>query len=40
MAGDEGGWRRHVVEVELVLRQSCGCQPMDSTADEAAVLPV
>ncbi|WP_348786976.1 LacI family DNA-binding transcriptional regulator [Leifsonia sp. NPDC080035] len=40
MEGEDGGWQRHVVDVQLVLRQSCGCLPLDSTASEAGVLPV
>ncbi|NNG37536.1 LacI family DNA-binding transcriptional regulator [Nakamurella aerolata] len=34
------GWHRHVLEVELVLRQSCGCQPLDDTDDAASVLEI
>lgn len=40
MDGNDDGWQRQVVDVQLVLRQSCGCQSPDSTASEAKVLPV
>lgn len=38
MAGEDG-WQRHQEDVQLVLRQSCGCQGPDA-ADEPAVLPL
>ncbi len=38
--GAGGGWQRHEVDVQLVLRQSCGCQPMDGSPSDAAVLPI
>lgn len=40
MNGDEAGWRRRRVEVELVFRQSCGCQAMDAKEDDEVVRPL
>jgi DNA-binding LacI/PurR family transcriptional regulator len=40
MAGNDGGWRRHEVDVHLVLRQSCGCQSLASAEADAVVLSV
>lgn len=40
MAGENAGWQRRQVDVELVLRQSCGCQPSAAPEHDAAVVPV
>lgn len=40
MDGDGGGWQRKLVDVELVLRQSCGCQSARASEGDAVVLPV
>ena len=40
MNGDEMGWRRKEIDVELVFRQSCGCQAMNAPETSEVVMPV
>lgn len=40
MNGDRGGWQRREIGVEMVLRQSCGCQAADADESSAEIVLV